>query len=455
MIECPIGNDCNDNDPTIHPGATEIYCNGVDEDCSGSDDCGCVDNDGDGAPGLTVTCPMGFDCDDDNPNRFPGNVEIKCNGIDENCDYLDQCECTDNDGDGYGIEGGICSPGGEIDCNDNNPNIHPNAAEIYCNGIDEDCNGVDECSCFDNDGDGFYGRTQFCPNGQDCDDGVSSINPDADEICYNWIDENCDGMRNEGCHIVCDTNADCLDGRVCINNECTCPHGLIHDLFANDGSIVCDPIGVPVDTPCTGGWPNHQGGTVDYNEDVHACDLFEVNKGVLLYAASMARDCCVSYHLNGVADPWCHGHTKTAYDTSGLATALNYDNMRRCIGLYEIYGNGPEAEYMQGYYHNELDCGHDKFAGFGSGCLGSTWLEECCNGHHWYCTLGPVSCYDGVHFNTGKLDCKEDVGSPSGWANDIDLGRNGCCFSDLPAHVSMSILNTGTCVDYSLSLIHI
>ncbi len=453
ILQCPIGNDCNDNDASINPGADEIYCNGRDEDCNARDECYCGDSDDDGAPALTDTCPLGFDCDDTNPTRYPGAREINCNGIDEDCDGEDQCDCTDNDGDGYAIEGGDC---GLVDCNDNDVNIHPNAAEIYCNGVDEDCSGRDNCNCIDNDGDGYYLRNAYyCPTGTDCDDERDYIHPGIDEICYNYIDENCNGMINEGCNITCAIDADCSDGRICAeDNRCRCPHGELEFLVDAYVITVCDPVGVPVDTPCRGGWPNHYGTIVTYNEAVPACDLFEVTGTYDLFPNALkARDCCVDYFENGVISPGCHAYTDNAYAQSGLATALNYDNLRRCIGLYELYGNGGERTYMQDYYYEELNCGLD-YADFRFGCLGEAWNEDCCRlSHQGWCRHGPISCYDGVHPNTVFLSCKQEVGTPLGWASDLVLSLNGCCFSDLPAHASLSsFLSTGTCVDYSVVL---
>jgi hypothetical protein len=70
--------DCNDTNPAIHPGATDIPDDGIDQDCSGADATN-LDADGDG-----FQRPQ--DCNDQNPKIHPGAREIPGNGVDENCD---------------------------------------------------------------------------------------------------------------------------------------------------------------------------------------------------------------------------------------------------------------------------------------------------------------------------------------------------------------------------------
>jgi hypothetical protein len=71
--------DCDDTDPTVNPGATEVAYDGIDQDCDGQD---LTDVDGDGAD-------VPADCDDADPGRFPGNPEIADDGIDQDCDGSD------------------------------------------------------------------------------------------------------------------------------------------------------------------------------------------------------------------------------------------------------------------------------------------------------------------------------------------------------------------------------
>jgi hypothetical protein len=101
----PAADDCNDLDPAVHPGATEI-CSGRDEDCNGViDDVDEVDlvtgtqafddRDGDGFGDPTTgtwDCTVATDrvldatdCDDDNPAVHPDATEICANGVDDNC----------------------------------------------------------------------------------------------------------------------------------------------------------------------------------------------------------------------------------------------------------------------------------------------------------------------------------------------------------------------------------
>ncbi|HJZ87808.1 MAG TPA: putative metal-binding motif-containing protein, partial [Polyangia bacterium] len=227
VIEC----DCNDADGATNPAANDPCGDGLDQNCDGHDQ-PCIDADGDGVP----ACPPGVqsspmnpcDCDDHDPNRFPGNREApnSCpmygslpnphcdDGIDQDCDGQDVHCKVDKDCDGF-------SP--PADCDDNDATVHPGAPEICGNGKDDNCNGmIDEgCESCDVDGDGFFDSSRpecarMTPGG-DCDDTDAGRSPSATMGCgsdpaadegsplcalrqlCNGRDDDCDGRVDEGC----------------------------------------------------------------------------------------------------------------------------------------------------------------------------------------------------------------------------------------------------------------
>ncbi len=235
--------DCDDNSPTVKPGAPET-CNTQDDDCDGQVDEGLtfatyyVDADGDGAGAAgsagVSSCSLvagrvtnNLDCNDANAAIKPSAPEA-CNGVDDNCngtadDGLTFSQYfTDGDGDGYGASAAspqsACAPvvgkvTNNTDCNDANPGIKPGATEL-CNGVDDNCvGGADDGLTFssyypDADGDsyGAAGSTaqSSCQaiagkvtNNQDCDDTRSGVKPGAAEAC-NGLDDNCVGGVDEG-----------------------------------------------------------------------------------------------------------------------------------------------------------------------------------------------------------------------------------------------------------------
>ena len=166
----PYQADCNDTDPNINPGASEITGNDVDEDCDGDAD----DRDGDG-----YTIDQG-DCNDTDADINPAAQETSGNDVDENCDG----EADDRDGDEHTIDEG--------DCNDTDAEINPDAQETSGNDVDENCDGQLHPDDIDNDGDGYVESELYGPE-IDCNDTDPSIHPGATSIPDNGVDEDCDG----------------------------------------------------------------------------------------------------------------------------------------------------------------------------------------------------------------------------------------------------------------------
>ena len=162
----------------------------------------CEDTDGDGFDAATEACRSGEDCNDQDDSIHPDAQDICGNDVDEDCSMGDAtCKdfCTDQDNDGYGEGAGCRGP----DCDDNDPDRHPGARETCGNGVDENCLASDDdcsSSCTDSDGDGYgkMGANSACPNdGVDCDDMDADVHPGADETC-NGSDDDCDGQTDEG-----------------------------------------------------------------------------------------------------------------------------------------------------------------------------------------------------------------------------------------------------------------
>ena len=229
-----MGDDCNDDDATVFPGADDAWYDGVDSDCGGEDDC---DIDGDGyQPSEGVCGPADgdeADCNDHNPDINPGAVEVCSSVEDENCDGdtvgVDAPDCIDwfqdLDSDGFGVTGSeICQCAPSFphtavegrDCNDFDSFFNPDAFEIPRDGRDHDCAGDDD---YDWDGDGYVADvhvglpthhgtepgvdgeklvtgTGELPGG-DCDDDDPAISPEGIEIC-DGEDNDCDLEVDEG-----------------------------------------------------------------------------------------------------------------------------------------------------------------------------------------------------------------------------------------------------------------
>ena len=247
--------DCDDADPAVFPGATEL-CNGTDDDCDGATDEEAadgrlwyedVDADGYGTAITAWACeaPEGFaaydgDCDDADNNYNPGAPETDCTDPnDYNCDG--SVGYADADGDGWAA----CT-----ECDDGDATHFPDAPE-RCDGVDDDCDGtVDEPDAIDAptwyadvDADGYGDAATpevsceepsgYTADDQDCDDSDADEHPGADERC-DGDDDDCDGETDEDSAIdattwYADADTDGYGDAATSTVSCSAPGGYITD----------------------------------------------------------------------------------------------------------------------------------------------------------------------------------------------------------------------------------
>lgn len=151
----------------------------------------------------------------------------------------DVVNVSDNDLDGDGVTVA------EGDCDDTNASVNPNAAEVCSNFIDDSCDDA-IVSCADVDGDSD-GQT---PNEGDCNDSNATIYTGAPETCGDGIDQDCSGadlactdIDADGHLAIADGGDDCNDNNSDMfpGNTEVCGDGVDQDCSGAD--LACAPEG--------------------------------------------------------------------------------------------------------------------------------------------------------------------------------------------------------------------
>ncbi|MEL6546646.1 MAG: MopE-related protein, partial [Myxococcota bacterium] len=179
------GTDCDDSVATTFLDAPEITADGIDQDCNGVDQC-FLDEDQDGFGTDTLVDDDNLDCDDGSTPS--ASLDGDCADDSEltfpGAAFAESdtaCQ-TDADGDGFGAQSPVGSAQAGLDCDDGRADRNPSMVEAIGNGEDENCDTQEACYV-DADSDGVGTSETLLIDGLDCDaaSGASSSRGDCDD----------------------------------------------------------------------------------------------------------------------------------------------------------------------------------------------------------------------------------------------------------------------------------
>ena len=429
-----LGDDCDDSDKSVHPGAWDgpaggglpDRCDGIDQDCSGKPD------DEKGADGTTCTCTPGdvAACATDpggQPVEFPLGMPVgACKMGKRTCD---------NSG-AFGPCIGTVGPKTET-----------------CNKADDDCNGIVDDDpidripwTYDGDDDLHGGAKESgyalvlscsfdvpqdpplactkqplpcalgatldlcCPKGawkpattipsDDCDDRDKKISPVSVEVCGNQRDDNCNTKIDEGC---------------------VCPPGMTTACSEKStGAAITWPTGAPV-------------GTCQYGSKQCADDGKSYGPCIGAVAPA-AKDACLQKgtddDCNGVPDQGCActsgdtqpcGSSKGSCQQGTVTCQANGQWAATCVGAILPKANDTcepgNDDNCNGIPNEGCNCtsGTTTSCGAAATC-NATATKTCVSGQYAPCTTPPVQ-------NVGA-DCTAAIAASKGAC--VDGGTVAC-----------------------------
>jgi len=326
------GDDCDDSNPNVYPGAIEA-CNGIDDncddlidenngDCSGAipycesgicveclnalhcdDNIGCtVDSCNSGSCVNTPDdglCDDGFACSVDFCNVGAGICDVdmslcECpNGLASECDNSQYCDGTE-----------ICNTG-TLMCESGTP---PNCDDLVgctidsCNELTDSCNNIPDNSACDNGL--FCDGTEVCDEFLDCQAGVSVICDDSDEFTLDFCNEvidSCEFIPIDSDNDGVDVYSDCDDSNPNVYPGAieACADGLDND---------CDDLIDEEDSDCFG-------------EDVQAPMFSNLQNFTHLVNTPFSKG-IIATDQTGIDSYWLNDISVFNIDNSGLITNI-------------------------------------------------------------------------------------------------------------------------------------